>query len=125
EDTASRHVVIALCGAAAVIGHMFPIYLGFKGGKGVATGLGVFLSLAPLAVLFSLVVFIATVAATGFVSLASLLASAVVLPCLYFLAVPTWNLILASFVVVMIWIKHHENIGRLLKGTEKSFKKKK
>ncbi|MCI5166091.1 MAG: glycerol-3-phosphate acyltransferase, partial [Candidatus Electrothrix sp. GM3_4] len=124
-DTAHRYVVIALCGAAAVIGHMFPIYLGFKGGKGVATGLGVFLYLAPKVVLISLAVFIATVAGTGFVSLGSLLASAVVLPCLYFFAEPTWKLFLACFVVVMIWIKHHENIGRLLKGTEKSFKKKK
>lgn len=120
-----HHLIVALCGAAAVIGHMFPIYLGFKGGKGVATGLGVFLYLAPKVVLISLAVFIVTVAATGFVSLGSLLASAVVLPCLYLFTEPTWKLLLASFVVVMIWIKHHENIGRLLKGNEKSFKKKK
>ena len=124
-NTPNRHVVIALCGAAAVIGHMFPVYLGFKGGKGVATGLGAFLYLAPKAVLISLAVFIATVAATGFVSLGSLLASAVILPCLYFFPEPTWKLLLAFFVVGMIWIKHHENIGRLLKGNEKSFKKKK
>ncbi len=125
DDTLNRHTVIALCGAAAVIGHMFPVYLGFKGGKGVATGLGVFLYLAPLAVLLSILVFVATVAATGFVSLGSLLASAVVLPCVYFFDESIWKLILAGFIVVMIWIKHHENIGRLLKGTEKSFKKKK
>ncbi|MGB5686374.1 MAG: glycerol-3-phosphate 1-O-acyltransferase PlsY [Candidatus Electrothrix sp.] len=124
-DAPNRHAVIALCGAAAVIGHMFPVYLGFKGGKGVATGLGVFLSLAPKVVLVSLAVFIATVATTGFVSLGSLLASAVVLPCLYLFDEPMWKLFLACFVVVMIWIKHHGNIGRLLKGTEKSFKKKK
>jgi glycerol-3-phosphate acyltransferase PlsY len=124
-DAAHPHLVIAFCGAAAVIGHMFPIYLGFTGGKGVATGLGVFLYLAPLAVLFSVVIFIATVASTGFVSLGSLLASAVVLPCLYFFAEPTWKLVLACCIVVLIWIKHHENIGRLLAGNEKSFKKKK
>lgn len=116
--------VIAFCGAAAVIGHMFPIYLGLKGGKGVATGLGVFLYLAPLAVLISIVIFIAIVAATGYVSLGSLLGSAAVLPCLYFFAEPSWKLYVAGFIVIMIWIKHHENIRRLLKGTEKSFKKK-
>lgn len=116
---------IAFCGAAAVVGHMFPIYLGFKGGKGVATGLGVFLYLAPLAVLISMVIFIAIVAATGYVSLGSLLGSAAVLPCLYFFAEPPWKLYVAGFIIIMIWIKHHENIGRLLKGTEKSFKKKK
>ncbi|XCN74027.1 MAG: glycerol-3-phosphate 1-O-acyltransferase PlsY [Candidatus Electrothrix aestuarii] len=121
----TQNGVIALCGAAAVIGHMFPIYLRFKGGKGVATGLGVFLYLAPLAVLISMVIFIAVVAATGYVSLGSLLSSAVVLPCLYFFAEPSWKLSVAGFIIIMIWIKHHENIGRLLKGTEKSFKKKK
>ena len=124
NDNPDCHIVIALCGAAAVVGHMFPIYLGFKGGKGVATGLGVFLYLAPQAILLSVLVFIATVATTGFVSLGSLLASAVVLPCLYFLDGSTWKFALASFIVVMIWVKHHENIGRLLQGTEKSFKKK-
>jgi glycerol-3-phosphate acyltransferase PlsY len=124
-DHALNPHAVALCGAAAVIGHMFPVYLGFKGGKGVATGLGVFLYLAPLAVLLSVLVFVAAVASTGFVSLGSLLGSAVILPCVYFFDEPTWKLILAAFIVVMIWIKHHENISRLLKGTEKSFKKNK
>jgi glycerol-3-phosphate acyltransferase PlsY len=124
DNSPHDHTVIALCGAAAVIGHMFPVYLGFKGGKGVATGLGVFLYLAPLAVLLSVLVFIVTVASTGFVSMGSLLASAAILPCVYFLAEPTWKLVLAGFIVGMIWLKHHENIGRLLNGTEKSFKKK-
>ncbi len=124
NDNPDCHTVIALCGAAAVVGHMFPIYLGFKGGKGVATGLGVFLYLAPQAVLLSILVFIATVTTTGFVSLGSLLGSAVVLPCVYFLDEPIWKVALAGFIVVMIWLKHHENIRRLLKGTEKSFKKK-
>lgn len=122
-DTAHRHLLTALCGTAAVIGHMFPIYLGFKGGKGVATGLGVFLYLAPHAVLLSVAVFIATVVATGFVSLGSLLSSAAILPSLYFFGESTWKFFPACFIVVMIWIKHHENIKRLLKGKEKSFKK--
>jgi glycerol-3-phosphate acyltransferase PlsY len=124
SDVPDRNLVIGLCGAASVVGHMFPIYLRFKGGKGVATGLGVFLYLAPKAVLLSLIVFVGTVAGTGFVSLGSLLASAVVLPCLYFFAEPFWKLYLASFVVLMIWIKHYQNIGRLLQGKEKNFKKR-
>ena len=125
DDTAHRSMIIALCGTAAVIGHMFPVYLGFKGGKGVATGLGVFLYLAPNAVLMSVAVFIAAVAGTGFVSLGSLLSSVAILPGLYFFSEATWKFFPACFIVVMIWIKHHENIGRLLKGTEKSFKKNK
>ncbi len=120
----NRNLVIALCGGASIIGHMFPVYLGFRGGKGVATGLGVFLYLAPAALLLCLVVFVAVVGLTGYVSLGSLLASAAILPGLFLYGEPVWKFYLAFFVVVMIWCKHYQNIGRLLSGTEKSFKKK-
>jgi glycerol-3-phosphate acyltransferase PlsY len=119
-----RNLIIALCGAASVLGHMFPVYLGFKGGKGVATALGAFLYLAPLAVLLCLLVFVAAVWLSGFVSLGSLLGSASMLLWLVLLGVPGWKLWLAGFIVLMIWSKHYQNIGRLLKGTEKSWKKK-
>ncbi len=118
-----HNLVVGLCGAAAVIGHMFPVYLGFRGGKGVATGLGVFLYLEPLAVLYSLLVFVTTVVLSGFVSLGSLLASLTFPLWLFLLGAPAWTIRLAGFVVLMIWIKHHENIRRLLSGTEKSWKK--
>lgn len=120
----NRNLVIGLCGAASITGHMFSVYLGFKGGKGVATGLGVFLYLAPRALLVCLAVFVAAVGLTGYVSLGSLLASAAILPGLYFFNEPSWKLLLAGYVVLMIWLKHYQNIGRLLNGTEKSFKKK-
>jgi glycerol-3-phosphate acyltransferase PlsY len=116
--------VLALCGAATVLGHMFPVYLGFKGGKGVATGLGVFLYLAPTAVLGCLLVFTAAVGLSGFVSLGSLLGSLAVLPGLWLLREPAWKMVLAALVVALIWLKHHQNIDRLLHGTEKSWKKK-
>ena len=58
-------MTLLLCGLMAVVGHMFPIYLGFKGGKGVATGLGVFLFLSPVAIAISFVVFVATVGLSG------------------------------------------------------------
>ena len=124
-DAPARNLIIGLCGAASFTGHMFPVYLRFRGGKGVATALGIFLYLAPKALLVCLVVFVASVAGTGFVSLGSLLASAAILPGLFFFGEPAWKLYLACFVVVMIWIKHHQNIGRLINGTEKSLKKKK
>lgn len=119
-----RDLIVALCGAAAVVGHMFPVYLRFKGGKGVATALGVFFALAPLAVLGCLLVFLASVFLSGFVSLGSLLGSASMLVWLFFLQAPAWKLWLAAFIVLMIWIKHAQNIGRLLRGTEKTWKKK-
>ncbi len=123
-DSPHHNLVTGLCGAASITGHMFPVYLGFKGGKGVATGLGVFLYLAPRALLGCLVVFLGAVGFTGYVSLGSLLASAAIVPGLWFFSEPSWKLILGAFVAVMIWIKHHQNINRLLSGTEKSFKKR-
>jgi glycerol-3-phosphate acyltransferase PlsY len=119
-----RDLFIALCGAATVLGHMFPIYLRLKGGKGVATALGAFLYLAPVAVLGCLLVFVATVYLSGFVSLGSLLGSVSILLWLPLLEVPAWKLWLAAFIVLMIWSKHYQNIGRLLRGTEKTWKKK-
>ncbi len=120
----SRELIISATGIAAVVGHMFPIYLKFKGGKGVATGLGVFLYLSPLAIVISLVVFIAAVALSGFVSVGSLLASGLIPLWLYFLGASKLTIVVAAVVACLIWLKHHENIGRLLQGTEKSWKKK-
>ena len=120
-----RNLLIALSGAATVLGHMYPVYLGFKGGKGVATGLGVFLYLAPLSVLFSLLLFIVAVALSGFVSLGSLLASAAIPLWLFLLGEATWKILLSIFIGCMIWFKHVPNIKRLLAGTEKSWKKRK
>jgi glycerol-3-phosphate acyltransferase PlsY len=124
QGTPGPELAIALCGAASVLGHMFPVYLGFKGGKGVATALGAFLFLEPLAVLGCLLVFIASVYFSGFVSLGSLLGSISILLWLPLLHSPAWKLWLAAFIVAMIWIKHSQNIGRLLRGTEKSWKRK-
>ncbi len=116
--------VLLLCGLLAVVGHMFPIYLGFKGGKGVATGLGVFLFLSPPAIGITLLVFIATVALSGFVSAGSLLASGLFPLWLRLLGEPAGPIVTGMIIAALIWIKHHENIGRLIRGEEKSWKKK-
>ena len=92
--------------------------------KGVATALGAFLYLAPVAVLGCLLVFVASVYLSGYVSLGSLLGSASILLWLTLLQAPAWKVGLAAFIVLMIWIKHFQNIQRLLRGTEKSWKKK-
>ena len=123
-DTPQKNSIVALCGAVTVLGHMFPVYLGFKGGKGVATGLGIFLYLAPVGVLVCLVVFVAAVALSGFVSVGSLLGSLAIVPALWFMGEPLWKFALAVFVVLMIWVKHNQNISRLFQGTEKSWRKK-
>jgi glycerol-3-phosphate acyltransferase PlsY len=123
-DNSLREIVICGCGVAAVLGHMFPVYLGFKGGKGVATGLGVFLYLSPLAILITLLLFLGIVAFSGFVSAGSLLASALFPLWLYFFDASPQVILSAAIIAGLIWVKHHENIGRLLRGDEKSWKKK-
>jgi len=118
-------LAVSLCGGAAFLGHLFPIYLKFKGGKGVATALGVFLILEPLAVLISLFIFIAVVYFSGFVALGSLLVSALMTLWIWLLGGSANHVFLAFFIGVLIWLKHIDNIKRLLEGTEKSWRNKK
>ena len=115
--------LVMICGGAAFLGHLFPVYLGFKGGKGVATALGVFLYLDPLAVLLALALFIAVVSVSGYVSVGSLSAAAAFPVIAWQFGATPSHLWLGGFVAVLIWAKHHENIGRLLRREEKSFKK--
>lgn len=122
-ESENKAVIVALTGVMAVLGHMFPVYLGFKGGKGVATGLGVFLYLSPPAIGISLIVFVATVALSGFVSAGSLLASGLIPLWLFIFGASKTTIAAAACVALFIWLKHHENISRLLKGQEKSWKK--
>ncbi len=124
-DGSTRQMAMVICGLLAVIGHMFPIYLGFKGGKGVATGLGVFLVVSPWSVLISAALFIGAVFFSGFVSVGSLAASALLPLWLFLLGEPKVVVTGGLAVGLLIWIKHHENIARLIKGEEKSWKKKK
>ncbi|MFT5702277.1 MAG: glycerol-3-phosphate acyltransferase PlsY [Desulforhopalus sp.] len=124
-ESESKELIVVITGVMAVVGHMFPLYLKFQGGKGVATGLGVFLYLSPAAIGISLLVFLGSVALSGFVSVGSLLASGLIPLWLYLLGASKTSIIAASLVALLIWIKHHENIGRLIRGQEKSWKKAK
>ncbi|HEX6494264.1 MAG TPA: glycerol-3-phosphate 1-O-acyltransferase PlsY [Acidobacteriaceae bacterium] len=108
---------------AAVLGHVFPVWLGFRGGKGVATALGVFLALTWPSALGGLLVFIAVVSISRYVSLASI-AAALALPLLALYFVKPWTATVACgflFIPALVIVKHHANIGRLLNGTENRF----
>lgn len=111
-------------GAAAIVGHVFSVYVGFRGGKGVATGAGVFLALAPYAVLIGLVVWTSIVFISGFVSLASIVA-ATLLPAL----VLVFNgfgpvFFLSTALAIFVVYAHRSNIGRLRRGEEHRFGRK-
>lgn len=104
----------------AVLGHVFPVWLGFRGGKGVATALGVFIALAPRVALAAVGVFLLVVLLSRIVSLASIVA-AVSLPVFAVLLSPDRSPIYIGgvlFIVVLVIAKHRANIGRLLAGTE-------
>ena len=115
----------AVCGLAAVLGHIFPVYLKFKGGKGVASALGMFLFLSPVAVGLALLVFLAAVWFSGFVSLGSLAAATAMPFFLWLTGQPLTKIIICLPVVALIWFKHHENIIRLRRGEEKSWRRQK
>lgn len=121
----SSQNIVMLCGAAAFLGHLFPLYLKFRGGKGVATALGIFLYLSPLALLICAVAFFVAVFLSGFVSLGSLIAAGLMPAVVFFQQGRGSCFYLAIFICLLIWIKHRSNIVRLMHGEEKSWKKKK
>jgi acyl phosphate:glycerol-3-phosphate acyltransferase len=106
-----------LAGAGAFLGHCFPVWLGFKGGKGVATAAGVILGFTPSVMAILLLAFIAVVALTRYVSLASIL-TAVFAPVVAWLLGEVQPAQLYLLLAVIVVVKHHANIARLLKGQE-------
>ena len=119
-----KPIFIALAGFMVFFGHLYSIFLRFKGGKGVATGLGVFSFIMPLPTLFSSGIFVLSLKVSGYVSLSSILA-AISLPILgIFFKMPLPYIYLASIVVLFTLQKHHENIIRIVQGTEAKFLKK-
>ena len=112
-----------IAGFGAFLGHLFPVWLKFRGGKGVATFLGIALGFAWKAALVFAVVWIAVAYLTRYSSLAALVASVAVPAALYFMGAPQGALMFA-LLTVMIFIKHHDNIRRLMAGTESKIGKK-
>ncbi len=122
-----RANAIALAALCVVLGHIFTVWLGFKGGKGVATAFGVFIALAPWAALAALGVFVLVFAAFRYVSLASIVSAAAFPVFAMFLPLYPTGTLLADTVTIVIplivILRHHQNIGRLMNGTEYRFGK--
>lgn len=136
-----NQIPVIFYGVAAVIGHVLPVYFDFKGGKAVATGLGMTLAISPLAGVLCLIAFAITLVISGYVSLASTIAMLTVfvtLILLYFFGVADYSnfvqflfnkpsletLIIFGMVGLLIIIRHRKNYARIIAGTENSFKKK-
>lgn len=123
----ANYDVAVVAAVAAILGHVFPIWLGFRGGKGVASALGVFLALTPLSAACTFAIFLIVVLITRYVSLASIVGSAAFpLFGLYFVPYRS-PLVIAGFLFIplLIIVKHRQNIRRLLDGTENRFGAKK
>jgi len=122
----SRALWVTLAAVVAVLAHMFPVWLKFHGGKGVATATGAFLAIDPKALAAGFIVFIIVILATRVVSLASILSAASIPIFLRFLThAPFWTVVLSIVISIAIIVKHHSNIGRLAQGTERKMGERK
>jgi glycerol-3-phosphate acyltransferase PlsY len=119
----SPHVWIALAGLSTFLGHVFPIFLGFKGGKGVATALGVYLPISTTSVLIEFLIFAGIVWKWRFISLGSI-TCATTIPILiaYFRSDSQAYFIISVIIAALILYRHQSNISRLLQGTESKWK---
>jgi len=123
----SLELFLAICGAAVVIGHIFPVFLKFKGGKGANTTLGVAAALLPIHSLICVAVFMAVLMVTKYVSLGSIIGAAVLSLSLIFEkfilghAVSNVYLIMTSILTVLVIFAHRQNISRIISGNEKVF----
>jgi glycerol-3-phosphate acyltransferase PlsY len=119
--------LVSAAAVAVIVGHCFPVWLGFRGGKGVATALGAFLVLTPIPVVLAMLVFLPLVLLTRYVSLASI-SAALSIPVFVYLQivlthgdVSVFRAAAALIAAALIVFAHRANIGRLLVGTESKF----
>ena len=111
--------VSAVAAVAAVLGHMYPVWLRFQGGKGVATGLGAFAPLALPAALGATVLFLVTLAGTRYVSLASMVAAVSLAALAWVLGAAPWVAGAATFTAALVVVRHRSNLRRLWTGSER------
>ena len=123
----SREFWVALAGLIAVLGHMFPVWLRFHGGKGVATAAGVFFALNPLVLAAAMIVFLIVALVSRMISLASIVTAAAIPVLLTYIGrgAPFWHIVISIAIAIAVIAKHHENISRIAGGTERRMGRKK
>jgi acyl phosphate:glycerol-3-phosphate acyltransferase len=119
----SSAIFVSLTALAVIVGHMYSVFLYGKGGKGVATTVGVFLALAPMATVWAIGICLAVIYLTGFVSLGSL-ALVTSAPVIFLFSGKFGYVILTLLIMGLVFWRHEENIHRLLSGEESSWRKK-
>ena len=117
--TSGGAALAAMTGAAAIVGHIYPVWLRFHGGKGVAVAAGVFAVLAPMATAVAAVMFVVTVWATRYVSLGSVAATLALPPAAWLIGAPAGVVGAASGSAALILFRHRTNLRRLREGTER------
>ena len=124
--TMDREILSVLCGAAAILGHNFPVFLGFKGGKGIATSAGVLIGIAPLAALTGVITWAVVFFASRYVSLASIVAAVAVIAAgwVFYADAHIIRPVVLTILGLLAIVRHKANIKRLLDGTENRFVKK-
>ena len=118
-------LIIAMVGIAAFLGHLYPVFFGFKGGKGVATAAGVFIGLSGVLTVVLLAVWLSIAIVFRYSSLAALTTAALAPFAMFWLVPGIWFFILAVLIAVFLFWRHRENISRLLAGTESKINLKK
>ena len=117
-------IEITLVAISAIFGHMFPVFLGFKGGKGSAIGLGILLVIAPDIFIFTMLFAILVMLITRYVSMASILGAFCVVVLMFLFQKPLTYTLLSMLALILSIIKHKENIKRLINGTERKIGEK-
>jgi acyl phosphate:glycerol-3-phosphate acyltransferase len=110
--------VVGAVAVAAVLGHSFPVFAAFRGGKGVATGLGALLALCPVAAGLSAMAFVGVVLGCGYVSVGSMSAAIIASPIVWWLGAPRTTIAAVVAIATVIVVRHRENITRLVAGRE-------
>lgn len=120
-DAVTLEIQVLICGFAAVIGHCYPVWYGFKGGKGAATAVGALLIIQPLVLIPMIGVWLMVLVLTGWVGLSTMLAAISLVPAFAWFDSTTPNLVFSVVIALFIVLMHRSNIGKMLNGTENRF----
>ena len=124
QELTDSTLTVSLVGMAAFLGHLYPLFYGFKGGKGVATACGVFFGTSGVLTLILFIVWLTVAVISRYSSLAALTAAALAPLIVIWLLPELWPLVMTAFITVLLFWRHRENITRLLAGTESKIKLK-